>query len=436
MTAERYVVLGLAHVRSAWHVEVARWATSGAIPVEFVKCVSVAELRARLAGGRRFSAALLDGGLPAVDRDLLATLEDQGIVSAVIGGPATIDWAALGASTALPDPLGRAALLDALAGHAAMVDVATERPGLAAPEAATSATWRGRLVAVIGTPGSGTSTIAAALAQGITHDPRYSGDVVLADLARRAHQALLHDARDVVPGIQELVEAHRNGRPTIEQHRALTFDVEGRGYRLLLGLRRPRDWVSIRSQSFTSALDGLRRSARVVVADTDSQLEGEAETGSFDIEDRHLMARTTVRSADLVVAVATPDITGLHGLMAMLADLRSFGIDGSRTLVVVNRAPTRPRGRAELTRTIAGLSGAQVRPDPYVGPVFVAERRNVDALHRDIAPFPTALTNPPTAVVRAMLDDLPAATLVAEASAPVAVVPGSLGTWDDEETAQ
>lgn len=436
MTAERYVVLGLAHVRSAWHVEVARWSTSGSIPVEFLKCVSIAELRARLAGGRRFSAALLDGRLPAVDRDLMATLADHGIAAIVVGGPSGADWPSLGTTVALPEALDRTTLLDALAGHAAMVDVTTERPTTASSDTATSATWRGRLVAVTGSPGAGTSTIAAAVAQGITHDPRYSGDVVLADLARRAHQALLHDARDVVPGIQELVEAHRSGRPTIEQHRALTFDVAGRGYRLLLGLRRPRDWVSIRSQSFTSALDGLRRSARVVVADTDSELEGEAETGSFDIEDRHLVARTTVRSADLVVVVTTPSITGLHGLLTQLSDLRSFGIDGSRTLVVVNRAPSRPRNRAELTRAIAALSGAADRPDPYVGPVFVPDRRNVDALHRDIAPLPQALTGPPTAAIRAMLDELPAATLVEQGPAPVAIAPGTLGTWGQEESAQ
>ena len=52
MSTERFVVLGLAHVRAAWFVEVSRWATSGALPIEFVKCVSVDEVRSRLAGPR------------------------------------------------------------------------------------------------------------------------------------------------------------------------------------------------------------------------------------------------------------------------------------------------------------------------------------------------------------------------------------------------
>ncbi|MDP9419863.1 MAG: hypothetical protein M3P53_06925, partial [Actinomycetota bacterium] len=38
---------------------------------EFVKCVSAEELRARLASGRPFSAALVDATLPAFDRDLV-----------------------------------------------------------------------------------------------------------------------------------------------------------------------------------------------------------------------------------------------------------------------------------------------------------------------------------------------------------------------------
>ena len=84
MNGDRYVVVGLAHVRSSWFTEVARWATAGSLPVEFVKCLSPEELRVRLASGRPFSAALVDGRLPAVDRDLLATLTDLGIPSLVV----------------------------------------------------------------------------------------------------------------------------------------------------------------------------------------------------------------------------------------------------------------------------------------------------------------------------------------------------------------
>ena len=52
MTRERYVALALAHVRSPWSTDVARWSTAGALPLELVKCLSVSEVRARLSSGR------------------------------------------------------------------------------------------------------------------------------------------------------------------------------------------------------------------------------------------------------------------------------------------------------------------------------------------------------------------------------------------------
>lgn len=435
MSADRFVVLGLAHVRSGWFTEVARWSTSGAVPIEFVKCVSVEELRARAAGGRRFSAALLDGRLPAVDRDLLAGLADGGTPALVVSagpGPGGPDWLGLGAAACLSPDLGRDDLCEALAAHAEPVGLADDLLDPTGDAGHPSAAWRGRLVVVTGRSGSGVSTLAAALAQGLARDPRYAGDVVLADLARHAHQALLHDARDVVPGVQELADAHRSGRPTAEQVRGLTFDVPDRGYRLLLGLRRPRDWVSLRSRSFAAGLEGLRRSARVVVADVDPDLEGEGETGSFDIEDRNLVARTTTAGADVVAVVATPTTTGLHGLVGQLEALRAHGVAGGRLLVVLNHAPRGARRRAELTRAVATLTGAAERPEPHVGPVFVAERRHVDLLHRDLASFPAALVDPIAGAVRILLDRLPAAP-AEPAPGPVGVSPGELGRWSDQE---
>lgn len=435
MTDDRYVVLGLAHVRSPWFTEVARWATAGTLPVEFVKCLSVEQLRARASSGRPFSAALLDGGLPSVDRDLLATLSDADVPALVVdqAGPSR-EWVDLGAATGLEAPLSPAVLLDALASHSRMITAVDQ----AGPEAdhtpvATSSLWRGRLVTVLGQPGSGRSTLAAALAQGLAADPRQAGDVVLADLARRAHQAILHDARDVIPGVQELVDAHRSGQPGFEQVRQLTFDVPVRNYRLLLGLRRPRDWVSLRSRAFHAALDGLCRSSRIVVADTDDDLEGEAETGSFDIEDRNLMARTATTQADLVVLTATASITGVHGLVRALDDLRSHGVSGDRTVMVINRAPRSVKARAELTRTVANLAGSADRADPPIGPVYIAERRGIDAVHRDLAPIPKTITEPLTASVREVLDRLPNRGQEVADPEPQPVVPGSLGSWGAEE---
>ena len=56
MASDRFVVLGVAQVRSPWFREVARWATSAMLPIEFVKAMSVEEVRVRLRSGRGYSA--------------------------------------------------------------------------------------------------------------------------------------------------------------------------------------------------------------------------------------------------------------------------------------------------------------------------------------------------------------------------------------------
>ncbi|MEZ5176859.1 MAG: hypothetical protein R2746_00870 [Acidimicrobiales bacterium] len=126
MTAPRFVVLGLGPARADWFPQVARWSTSGHLPVEFVKCVSTEDLRVRAASGRRFSAALVDGRLPALDRDLIGRLQEHDIPTFVIGPSVErIDWHRSGAAVTLEVPLRRDDLQAALEDHAlAITDVA------------------------------------------------------------------------------------------------------------------------------------------------------------------------------------------------------------------------------------------------------------------------------------------------------------------------
>ncbi|MFA9564824.1 MAG: hypothetical protein ACERLM_08980, partial [Acidimicrobiales bacterium] len=115
MTAERFVVLGLAHVRSGWFREVGRWASSAMAPIDYLKCVSAEEVRARFATGRAFSALLADGSLPGVDRDLFDEARDAGCAVIVVDdGVRVRDWADLGASTVVSDGFTRTELVELL----------------------------------------------------------------------------------------------------------------------------------------------------------------------------------------------------------------------------------------------------------------------------------------------------------------------------------
>jgi hypothetical protein len=430
MTTERFVVLGLAPARSSWFRDLSRWSNSAALPVEFLKTMSVEELRVRLRSGRGFSALLVDAAAPGLDRDLLELTREVGCAVIVIdSGHRPGAWSDLGASAVLPVDFGRDDLLQALDQFATPVVRPHEAPSAATP--GPDGGYRGQLVAVTGAGGTGRSTVAMAVAQGLASDPRHAELVCLADLALHADQALLHDAQDVVPGLVELIEAHRTGSPTIDTIRSLTWVVDRRGYRLLLGLRRHRDWTAVRPRAFDAALDGLRRSFRIVVADIDDDLEGERATGSIDVEERNLMARTVAAAADLVVVVGLPDLHGVHGMLRVTRALLDHGVSGRRILPVVNRAPRGPRGRAELTRAygelLAGANGAVDVPSP----IFLADRRHLDELLRDGSRLPDGWLAPACGPVRALLDRelTPPEPRHDE---PVPVAPGSLGAWTDQ----
>jgi Mrp family chromosome partitioning ATPase len=434
VSADRYVVLGVAQVRSPWFREVARWATSAMLPVEFVKAMSLEEVRVRLRSGRGYSALLVDDSLAGLDRDVVELAREAGCAVIVVeGGRARRAWIELGASAVLPSGFAREELLQALVQVASPI-TRTATATAAGPEAAPLDGYRAQLVAVTGAGGAGSSTVASAIAQGLASDARNLDLVCLADLALHADQAMLHGATDVVPGVIELVESHRAGAPSSEEVRRLTWRVADRGYHLLLGLRRHRDWTTVRPRAFAAGLDGLRRAFRVVVADVDADLEGERATGSVDVEERNTMARTAVQAADLVVVVGQPGMQGLHRMLGCTRDVLAYGVPARRVLPIVNRAPRGPRARAELTAAYAELLGPSPDDPGVPGPLFLGERRHLDEVLRDGAPLPDAWSAPIVGSVQALLDR---AEAVAEP--PVRretlepVTPGSLGRWTEDD---
>ena len=424
MTADRWVLLGLARPRLPWFTAVGTWATSGALPAEFLKCLSAEEVRVRLAGGRPHSAVLLDGGLPSVDRDLLADVADAGCAAVVVEeGRTARDWRGLGAAAVLPADFDRAALVEALGSAAAMVgDVRLfaddERPAPAGEPL-------GRLAVVCGPGGTGASTTAAALAQGLG---ARGVSVVLADLALRAEQAMLHDVRDVVPGIQELVDAHRSGTPSAEDVRALTFAVVERRYALLLGLRQARSWAVLRPRALTAALDSLRTTFEVVVADVTADFEGEADGGSADVEERNALARSALAAADVGFVVGRLGVKGLHALVRTVGEAVGAGLDPGRVLPVVADAPRSPRARAEVTAALAALAGPAL-PAPVAAPIFLPSRR-VEQSVRDALPLPAPLPGRMAGAFGAVVARR-GRTVVPAAAGAVRVVPGSLSHWAD-----
>ena len=417
----RYVLLGLAPPRAAWFRDVAQWANTGVIPAEFVKCLSAEEVRARLSSGRPFSALLIDATLPSLDRDLIDTARADGSAVLVVDDPRRgRDWTEVGASATLSAPFDRKQLLDVLTGHVSLIGPADRVSDMDGQPSGRG--WRARLIAVTGPGGTGASTVAMAIAQGLAHDVRAAGAVLLADLRLNAEMAMLHDAGDTVPGIQEVVDACRSTRPAADDLRSLTFGVPDRRYRLLLGLRQPRAWSAIRPRAFESALDAMRTAFQAVVADIEADIEGEDDGGSIDVEERNAMARATLSDADAVVVVGAPGMKGTHSLTRVIASLFAHAVEADRILPVINRAPRGLRARSEIADALTALLPSRaVQP-----PLFIGEH-HIDIALRDMAPLPLALVAPLADRCAAITSQPRAAT-----DPPRAVTPGSLGRWTPE----
>jgi hypothetical protein len=424
---ERYVLLGLAPPRSGWFREISQWTTSASLAAEFIKCVSAEEVRARLGSGRVHSALIVDLSSPAFDRDLVATASAAFTPVIAVDDARRAGWSAadLGVAAVLDADFSLGELVEVLAGHTRPIGRGDGLPPRLAEEPAPM--WRGQLMAVCGPGGTGASTLAAALAQGLAADPRFGRRVLLADLALRAEQAMLHDAPDLGPGLQEVVEAHRLGRPTPDDLRQSTFDIPRRGYQLLLGLRRSAAWSALRPRAVEATVDGLRRAWQVVVADISGDFEGEEDSGSADIEERNALARTATAHAEVIVVVGRAGLKGVYSLTTLIEAVIGHGVDPARVLPVINLAPRSPRAHAEVAGALAALLG----PDAGVAnPVFVPERR-VEEAFRDGLALPAAVCDPLVGGVQAIL------RRVADASPAnpqaVAITPGSLGSWSEQD---
>lgn len=455
MAGARYVLLGLARARAGWLGRLSDWASDPSGALEMLACGSGEELRVRLGSGRRYSAVLADARLDSLDRDLIASGLRAGCPTVVVEDRRSRrDWGSLGAQAVLLAGFGLEDLRAVLERHAAPVTGAS-LTGAGALGRALGWADRGArapsgslMVAVTGRGGTGTSTLAMATAQGLARagwpgrqpdDGAGARGVLMADLALHADQALIHGLERHPPGLAELVEMHRSGSPRIAGDLApdgscrgrrdgagphlagLTLAVPGRGYDLLPGLHHAWHWTALRPGAVAAALDTLAATFTAIVCDTEGELEGQAQTGSLDVEERNALARTAISRADAVVAVGLPGPQGIKGLDDLLESLLDAGVPGERVVPVVNRSSRCRLARARAASSLSGLPGA---PCSRPAPLFLPDlpKREVD---RPGHPLPSLLAGPLAAAVGDVLARHGRRSRLEPANVPVA--PGTLG---------
>lgn len=438
---ERFVLIAVGRGREPWLTELGRWSTSGAAPVDVLRCLGGDEALATLGSGRRASALLVDAR-SALDRDLVAAAAAQQVPTIVVSdGSVHRDWDALGCATVIDAEFGRDRLIAVLSEHTAPVD-RSRRPGRVT--LAQRDRPRSSSIAVLGTGGSGTSTIAMGVAQSLAeisptrpdeHDPRPradagGNDVLLVDGARRGELAMYHDVGDVIPGLPELVEAHRSDRLDPNGARSLTFAIRQRGYDLLLGRRRPADWVVLRRRAVEASVDTLTHSYSVVVMDVDPDLDGENETGSADVGDRHSVTATALDRADVVLVVSRPGMKGLHALASLVDEVVGAGVPPMRVQPVINGIARNPATRAEASRCLQRLRATDDR-GATAAALHLRTVRQLEDAHRSCAPLPSSLCDPLGRAVRHHLANLGPRAAGSSMGEVARVRPGELGTHLD-----
>jgi hypothetical protein len=364
-----------------------------------------------LTSGRRYSAMVAFG----VDCTLAATAVGLGVPVIEV--------------TRHSPPAELAAAIAALAAPVSLVDdPLTLGPASVFRSPRSSPSRDGRLLAVCGPGGTGASSIAAALAEAFARPspapdrpaallspapdrpaaPPSAGRraavgrrVLLADFARRGDQAFLHGLEDPPRGLLQLVDCGRYRQITAADVRRHT--VARSGFRLLPGLRRPGHWTAISPSGFDQLLLLLAALFEVVVADVTGDFEGEADSGSCDVEERNHMARRTAGVADIVVVVGVPGANGTRRLAQAVDDLLNLGVDPARI------QPAFRHGLAGSSR-ICGLPAAAVE----LAYLADAPRRRLP--NKTVRPLVAALTD--------RLSRLPVAD---HRPSLVPVVPGTLG---------
>lgn len=348
--------------RSAWATRCARWSADARIPFGLARCVTLTAVFDLLSSVR---AVLVDTA--ALTPELLAAADSQDVPVIAIGTFSS-DTAAH-----LHDTFRVEELLQVL------ITLAPAREPAVAEQDPSGVSRV--VIAVTGPGGTGTSTVAAMLAQGLTGD---FSSVLLADLCRHASQAVLHDVHTPVDGLIEMAHA-----PDTADTFLPVTPIVSRGYQLLTGMRQPLQWVSLGEQHVAQAVRLLTAGEGVVVCDIDPDTETEHDTGSVGVGDRHRLTTATLGLAQLVVLVCDPSLMGVMRGVEQARMLFRVVPETVPVMVVLNarRATKHVAGAPDAAKALRALLDALA---PSARPVEIVKLPGfaADACHMTVSVFP------------------------------------------------
>jgi MinD-like ATPase involved in chromosome partitioning or flagellar assembly len=341
-----------------WEAPIVRGLQRRELGVELARrCVDHGELLG-VALRDRPRAAVVAADLPWLDRELVGTLQDSGVVVISIGASSgTRSLEGIGVAHRLPDAATAddlAALLYRIGANQSLA-VSSPTPPPMSESTATAPDDAGRrMVAVWGAAGApGRTTVAIHLA---------------VEAARRGQSVLLVDGDAWSASIAQVLNLDE--APSVTQAARLAGEGWLRpletclqpgpsGGAVLAGLARAELWPEVRERAWISVLDAARETRPLVVVDLAAPIEEDEEL-AFDRVPyrRNLMTLATLAAADEVLLVAGGDPVGIRrGIVAhrTLADARPDVAQKVR--VVVNRAPRSARRVQECSSQLSEWTG-------------------------------------------------------------------------------
>ena len=356
----------LAAGAAAWEEQALELVASPGRLVLLKRCLDLSDLLATAVRGDA-QVAVVSDQLPGLDADSLDRLNQAGVRTLVVTGPATVR-ARSEDEVAVRSRLLRMGASRVLAAEAVgslpqlVLAVADDEALSAAPRdeearplepggaEGADTDGPGRLVVVWGPTGApGRTTVAIGMAAVAAAEGRR---VTLLDAdpyggAVGQHLAVLED----VSGLLSAVRLANSGELDADRLAGLARQVVP-GLRLLSGMPRPDRWTEVRAQAFEQLLTTAVALDEVVIVDTGFGLpSGPADP--FAGAARDDMTLTALERADSIVVVASADPVGLTRLARGLRELLDTRPEG-RVTVVVNRM--RP-GLGWSESEVAGLVG-------------------------------------------------------------------------------
>lgn len=215
----------------------------------------------------------------------------------------------------------------------------------------------GRIIAVWGAAGApGRTRLAIELACELARDGRRVG-LVDAD-SHAPSVALVTGLADEGPGFAAACRQAERGALTAAELSRVAVPLGG--VEVLTGINRPGRWPELSAPRVRAALLTCRAWAEDVVVDVAASLERDEEIVSdLDGPRRNAATLAVLEEADVVVAVLTPDPTGVSRFVRAYGELRSAA-PAAAVHVVVNKARPQVVGidvRGQLARVLSRYCG-------------------------------------------------------------------------------